>query len=103
MPAVKKNFNERGVYYFYPGYSEVISLSAEQIELLDIALKTSSFSLDGIYVTKDRVDYCFGQAKEQYMYTFNGEPPKYYFKEGDRSKLFPRERHLGGNWYYLQQ
>ena len=75
-----------------------IALNDEQTEGLEMAIRRSGYGFDAIYVTKERISYCFGLACRQYIYTFDGNPPTYYLDE-DREEYFHVES-LGGNWHY---
>jgi hypothetical protein len=79
-----------------------IPLSKEQILQLEEIISHSGYVFDNIKVSEGRISYIFGLGLRQYIYTLDGKPPAYYFKEGDRNPLYPREEDFGENWYYVK-
>jgi hypothetical protein len=88
-----------GLYDFS---NRVIPLANDQISELEAIINRSGYVFDNINISEGRISYIFGLGLRQYIYTFDGKPPAYYFKEGDRNPLYPREEHFGGNWYYVK-
>ncbi len=78
-----------------------IPLDDSLCEKLATIARRTIYGFECIYVDEGRVTYVFGAGTWKYIYTFDGKPPKYYSKKGDRNSLFPREESLGGNWYVV--
>lgn len=93
------NENEKCVNEIYAGHlCDYIVLEDEIAKALYDVKKTFKYDFSLISVTNIRISYG-GIGNEQFVYSLNGERPKYFFDKEDDASFSSYS--LGDDWYYL--
>lgn len=78
-------------------YNFPVELDEKQLDSLNNMANAFSTDFSFIEITENRIAYG-GDGNEMFVYSINGETPKYFYFKGDNINF--SSEYLGNNWFF---